>query len=63
MGKPGPKAYSVINDLLKKAKGKGGKSPLKQQNLNKSALPAYPGKKSTFKRGMGTPSFDEIYGK
>ena len=33
MGKPGPKAYSVINDLLKKAKGKGGKSPLKQQKL------------------------------
>ncbi len=26
MGKPGPKAHSVINDLLKKAKGK---SPLK----------------------------------
>ena len=26
MGKPGPKAYSVINDLLKKVKGK---SPLK----------------------------------
>ena len=33
MGKPGAKAYSVINDLLKKARGKGGKSPLKQQNL------------------------------
>ncbi len=31
MGKPGPKAYSIINDLLKKAKGKG--SPLKQQKL------------------------------
>ena len=31
MGKPGPKAHSVINDLLKKAKGKG--SPLKQQKL------------------------------
>ena len=31
MGKPGPKAHSVINDLLKKAKGKG--SPLKQQEL------------------------------
>ena len=30
MGKPGPKAHSVINDLLKKAKGK---SPLKQQKL------------------------------
>jgi hypothetical protein len=26
MGKPGPKAHSIINDLLKKAKGK---SPLK----------------------------------
>tara|TARA_Y100000361_G_C10929190_1_gene222947 strand:- start:126 stop:263 length:138 start_codon:yes stop_codon:yes gene_type:complete len=26
MGKPGPKAHSVINDLLKNAKGK---SPLK----------------------------------
>jgi hypothetical protein len=26
MGKPGPKAHSVINDLLKKVKGK---SPLK----------------------------------
>ena len=31
MGKPGPKAHSIINDLLKKAKGKN--SPLKQQNL------------------------------
>tara|TARA_R100001509_G_scaffold37336_1_gene20146 strand:+ start:63 stop:197 length:135 start_codon:yes stop_codon:yes gene_type:complete len=40
MGKPGPKAHSVINDLLKKAKGK---SPLKQQKLpmNNSAVPAY----------------------
>ena len=27
MGKPGPKAHSIINDLLKKAKGKG--SPIK----------------------------------
>ena len=27
MGKPGPKAYSIINDLLKKA------SPFKQQKL------------------------------
>lgn len=26
MGKPGPKAHSIINDLLKKVKGK---SPLK----------------------------------
>ena len=33
MGKPGPKAHSIINDLLKKAKGK---SPLKQQKLMKS---------------------------
>jgi hypothetical protein len=41
MGKPGPKAYSIINDLLKKAKGKS--SPLKQQKLpmNNSAVPAY----------------------
>ena len=30
MGKPGPKAHSIINDLLKNAKGK---SPLKQQKL------------------------------
>ena len=29
MGKPGPKAYSIINDLLKKG------SPFKQQKLNK----------------------------
>lgn len=37
MGKPGPKAHSVINDLLKKA------SPLKQQKLpmKNSAVPAY----------------------
>lgn len=35
MGKPGPKAYSVINDLLKKAKGN---SPLKQQKLMKDPL-------------------------
>ena len=27
MGKPGPKAHSIINDLLKNAKGKS--SPLK----------------------------------
>ena len=47
MGKPGPKAYSIINDLLKKAKGKV--SPLKQQNLNKSALPAYG---SSYKKNM-----------
>ena len=32
MGKPGPKAYSVINDLLKKG------SPFKQQKLNKKAV-------------------------
>ena len=32
MGKPGPKAYSVINDLLKKVKGK---SPLKAMYGNK----------------------------
>lgn len=32
MGKPGPKAHSVINDLLKKA------SPLKQQKLMKDPL-------------------------
>jgi len=32
MGKPGPKAYSVINDLLKKG------SPFKQQKLNKSGI-------------------------
>lgn len=30
MGKPGPKAHSIINDLLKNARGK---SPLKQQKL------------------------------
>tara|TARA_R100001480_G_scaffold14653_1_gene23537 strand:- start:711 stop:848 length:138 start_codon:yes stop_codon:yes gene_type:complete len=41
MGKPGPKAYSVINDLLKKAKGK---SPLKQQKL--------PAENSGLKRNM-----------
>lgn len=28
MGKPGPKAYSIINDLLKKSRGK---SPLKRE--------------------------------
>ena len=33
MGKPGPKAYSVINDLLKKVKGKS--SPLKAMYGNK----------------------------
>ena len=41
MGKPGPKAHSVINDLLKKVKGKG--SPLKQQKLpmKNSSMYAY----------------------
>ena len=38
MGKPGPKAYSVINDLLKKAKGN---SPLKQQKGMGSAMGQY----------------------
>ena len=33
MGKPGPKAHSVINDLLKNAKGKS--SPLKAMYGNK----------------------------
>ena len=32
MGKPGPKAYSIINDLLKKG------SPFKQQKLNKQQI-------------------------
>jgi len=32
MGKPGPKAHSIINDLLKKVKGK---SPLKAMYGNK----------------------------
>jgi len=32
MGKPGPKAHSIINDLLKKG------SPFKQQNLNKKQI-------------------------
>jgi len=32
MGKPGPKAYSIINDLLKKA------SPFKQQKLDKKEV-------------------------
>tara|TARA_R100000426_G_C4722365_1_gene72579 strand:+ start:316 stop:444 length:129 start_codon:yes stop_codon:yes gene_type:complete len=37
MGKPGPKAYSIINDLLKKG------SPFKQQKLpmNNSSMYAY----------------------
>jgi len=32
MGKPGPKAYSIINDLLKKG------SPFKQQKLDKKEV-------------------------
>ena len=39
MGKPGPKAHSVINDLLKKVKGK---SPLK-------AMYGQPMKKNKYK--------------
>ena len=39
MGKPGAKAYSVINDLLKKARGKS--SPLKQQKGAGSAMGKY----------------------
>ena len=39
MGKPGPKAHSIINDLLKKSKGKS--SPLKQQKGMGSAMGQY----------------------
>jgi len=38
MGKPGPKAHSVINDLLKKAKGKSPLKAMYGQPLKKVAF-------------------------
>lgn len=38
MGKPGPKAHSIINDLLKKAKGKSPLKAMYGQPLKKVAF-------------------------